>query len=36
MIRWASNTPATVTIAGTFGAVSVKVPAGSGSQLVRL
>ncbi|MFY9587541.1 MAG: prolyl oligopeptidase family serine peptidase, partial [Actinomycetota bacterium] len=35
-IRWSSNVPATITFAGTFGAVSVKVPAGSASRVVRL
>lgn len=36
MIRSSSNVPATIILAGTFGTVSVRVPAGSATRVVRL
>jgi hypothetical protein len=36
MIRSSSNAPATITLAGTFGTVSLRVPAGSATRVVRL
>jgi dienelactone hydrolase len=35
-LRWTTNGPVTVTLAGSFGTVSLTVPAGSATRVVRL
>lgn len=35
-IHWSSDQPATITLAGAFGSVSLRVPAGSSTRVVRL